>query len=173
MTSLYDAIAEVESFSLTSTDIAEGELLATPQLSGAMGAGGEDRSPQLSWGGFPAFTRSFAVTMYDPDAPTTSGFWHWAIANVPLSVTSLDSGAAETGLPQGAVQLRNDADFAGFVGAAPPPGHGPHRYVVAVHALDVDQVPVDGDASPAYLGFNLFGHTAARAEITGIWESMA
>ena len=169
MTSPYDAIAPVGSFALTSTDITDGELLATPQLSCRMGAGGEDRSPQLSWSGFPAETRSFAVTLFDPDAPTTSGFWHWAVADVPVTVTSLPSGAAEDGLPDGAVQLRNDAGFAGFVGAAPPPGHGPHRYVVAVHALDVERLEVGADASPAFLGFSMFGHTLARGELTGLW----
>lgn len=171
MSSPYDAIAEVEEFDLTSTDIADGQELSRPQLSDVMGAGGEDRSPQLSWSGFPAETKSFAVTTFDPDAPTTSGFWHWAIANIPATITSLDSGAADGALPEGAVQLRNDRGFAGFVGAAPPPGHGRHRYVVAVHALDVKRLDLDADATPAFLGFNMFGHTLARAVLTAWWEA--
>jgi Raf kinase inhibitor-like YbhB/YbcL family protein len=171
MSDPHDAIGQVPSFDLTSTDITDGAELSTPQLSGKMGAGGADQSPQLTWSGFPAETKSFAVTMYDPDAPTTSGFWHWAVANIPVSVTSLASGAADGGLPDGAVTLKNDAGFAGFVGAAPPPGHGRHRYVVAVHALDVERLEVDEDSSPAYLGFNMFGHTLARAVLTPWWAA--
>jgi Raf kinase inhibitor-like YbhB/YbcL family protein len=167
----YDAIGQVPSFTLTSTDITAGERLATPQLSGRMGAGGDDVSPQLSWSGFPDGTRSFVVTVFDPDAPTTSGFWHWAVANLPTTVTSLGSGAADGGLPPGAVQLHNDAGFAGFVGAAPPPGHGPHRYLVAVHALDVERLDVTPESSPAFLGFSMFGHTLARAELGAWWSA--
>ena len=166
MNSPYDAIGPAPSFALTSDDVLGGEPLAQPQLSGVMGAGGDDVSPQLSWSGFPAETKSFAVTMFDPDAPTTSGFWHWAVANLPASVTALAGGAASDGLPVGAVQLRNDCGFVGFVGAAPPPGHGPHRYVIAVHALDLDRIDLPADATPAFLGFNMFGHTLARAVLS-------
>jgi Raf kinase inhibitor-like YbhB/YbcL family protein len=173
MSSPYDAIGQVPSFSLTSEDVVAGEQLSRPQLSGVMGAGGDDRSPQLSWTGFPAGTLSFAVTVFDPDAPTTSGFWHWAVANLDVSVTALPSGAADGGLPDGAVQLRNDAGFAGFVGAAPPAGHGPHRYVVAVHALDVERLDVTPESSPAFLGFSMFGHTLARAELAAWWAAQA
>src|SRR5881409_2431501 len=89
----YANLPPAESFSLTSSDLREGEKLAMPQVSGVFGAGGEDVSPQLSWSGFPAETKSFVVTMYDPDAPTASGFWHWAVANIPANVTELPSGA--------------------------------------------------------------------------------
>src|SRR3954447_1208142 len=106
MASPYDIIGAVPTFKLTSTDIAEGERLARPQVSGIMGAGGDDVSPQLSWSGFPPETRSFAVTMYDPDAPTASGFWHWAVCNLPASVTELPSGAGDgSGLPEGALTV--------------------------------------------------------------------
>jgi hypothetical protein len=171
MTTPYDRIGQTESFQLTSSDIAEGEEFGTGQISGKMGYEGTDTSPQLSWSGFPAETRSFAVTVFDPDAPTPSGFWHWAVANIPASVTSLPAGSADGGLPEGAVQLRNDAGFAGFVGAAPPLGHGPHHYAVAVHALDVDHIDLGEDSTPAFLSFNMFGHTLARAVITGWWEA--
>ncbi|MEV0067146.1 YbhB/YbcL family Raf kinase inhibitor-like protein [Amycolatopsis sp. NPDC050768] len=170
----YDFLPSVPSFTLRSTDIAEGETLTTPHLSGIFGAGGEDRSPQLSWEGFPEGTRSFAVTVYDPDAPTASGFWHWAVFNVPASVTELaaDAGDANgSGLPEGAVTLKGDGGVKQFLGAAPPPGHGPHRYYFVVHALDVDSLEIDGDATPAFLGFNLFGHTLARATITAVYEN--
>lgn len=169
MATPYDVIGDVPSFELSSADVTEGEPLANPQVSGIFGAGGDDVSPQLSWSGFPEGTRSFAVTVYDPDAPTGSGFWHWAVVNIPASVTELASGAS-TELPEGAVTLRNDGGLAGFIGAAPPAGHGPHRYYIAVHAVDVDALEVGPDASPAFLGFNLFGHTLGRAVIMGTYE---
>jgi Raf kinase inhibitor-like YbhB/YbcL family protein len=168
----YDFLPEVPGFTVTSTDVREGEPLDTPQVSGILGAGGDDVSPQLSWSGFPDGTRGFAVTVYDPDAPTASGFWHWAVANIPASVTELPSGAGDKdapSLPEGAVQLRNDGGFAGFVGAAPPAGHGPHRYFTVVHALDVEDMGVPADASPAFHGFNLFGHTLARAVLVPVY----
>ncbi len=163
----YDPLPQVASFTVTSTDVADGEELATAQLSGILEAGGEDVSPQLSWSGFPQETRSFAVTVYDPDAPTASGYWHWAVANIPVSTTSLGTGAGDndgSGLPDGAVQLRNDSGHRQFVGAAPPEGHIRHRYFVVVHAVDTPTLDV-ADASPAVLGFNLFFHTLGRARI--------
>ncbi len=169
----YDFLPPVPSFTVASTDVSDGEVLPMPHVSGVLGAGGEDHSPQLSWSGFPEGTKSFAVTVFDPDAPTHSGFWHWAVADIPVSVTELPSGAGDrrgSGLPEGAVQLRNDAGFPGFVGAAPPAGHGPHRYFVTVHAVDVERLDVPPDASPAFLGFNLFGHTLARAVLVGTYE---
>lgn len=169
----YDSLPQVPSFTVTSTDVADGGTLALPHVSGVMGAGGEDRSPQLSWSGFPEGTRSFAVTVYDPDAPTASGFWHWAVANIPATVTELpaDAGNKDTpSLPAGAVQLANDGGFAGYVGAAPPPGHGPHRYFVVVHAVDTERLDVDASARPAVLGFNLFFHTLARATMVVTYE---
>lgn len=169
----YDRIAEVPSFELTSTDLSEGGTLPAAQVSGIFGAGGQDVSPQLSWSGFPAETKSFAVTVYDPDAPTGSGFWHWAVADIPVSTTSLVSGAGDaagSGLPAEAVSLRNDASLAQYLGAAPPAGHGVHHYYIAVHAVDVESIGVGPDATPAFLGFNLSGHTLARAVMVGTFE---
>jgi len=169
----YSFLPQVPSFEVTSSDCAHGQPFAQPHVSGVMGAGGEDRSPQLSWSGFPEGTKSFAVTVYDPDAPTASGFWHWAVANIPATVTELPSGAGAQGgaeLPEGAVQLRNDGGFAGYVGAAPPSGHGPHRYFVVVHAVDTETLDVDADTTPAVLGFNLFFHTLARATLVATYE---
>src|SRR6201991_3969732 len=106
----YEALPKSPSFSLTSSTITDGQPLAKPQVSGIMGAGGEDVSPQLSWSGFPADTKSFAITVYDPDAPTGSGFWHWAVVDIPVSTTSLDTGAGDaagSGLPAGSFQLKN------------------------------------------------------------------
>jgi Raf kinase inhibitor-like YbhB/YbcL family protein len=167
----YDFLPLVPSFEVTSTDIKDDERLPEPHASGKMGVpGGEDRSPQLSWSGFPPETQGFAVTVYDPDAPTGSGFWHWAVFGIPASVTELPSGAADGALPEGAVQLRNDAGFPGFVGAAPPAGHGTHHYYVVVHALDTDDLDVPAEATPAYLGFNLFSHTLARGTIVATYD---
>lgn len=167
----YAALPELPSFSLTSDSVTNGQPLRTAQVSGIMGAGGQDASPQLSWSGFPKETRSFAVTVYDPDAPTLSGFWHWAVANLPAEVTELpeDAGAGKE-LPGGALTLVNDVGMRRYVGAAPPPGHGVHRYYVAVHAVDVEKLDLSEDASPAFLGFNLFQHAIARAVIYGTYQ---
>ncbi len=170
----YADLPHVPWFTLSSEDISEGEQLPVAQRSGVMGAGGGDMSPALSWSGFPEATKSFVVTVYDPDAPTASGFWHWAVVDVPLDVTSLPAGAGDPSgksLPAGAFHLRNDANIAGYVGAAPPPGHGPHQYHVVVHAVDVDTLGIARDATPAYLGFNLFSHTVGRARIVAWYEN--
>jgi Raf kinase inhibitor-like YbhB/YbcL family protein len=171
----YDRLPRVPSFQLTSADVSDGEKLANAQVSGIFGAGGQDVSPHLSWSGFPAETKSFVVTVYDPDAPTGSGFWHWAVADIPATVTELPSGAGDetgSGLPVGAVQLRPDGGPSrGYVGAAPPAGTGRHRYFTVVHAVDVDSLGVDADATPAFLGFNLLFHTLARAIIVPWYEA--
>jgi Raf kinase inhibitor-like YbhB/YbcL family protein len=165
----YDFLAPVPSFTITSDDVADGETLANPQVSGVFGAGGSDISPHLAWSGFPEGTKGFVVTCYDPDAPTASGFWHWAVYGIPADVTELPAGAGSpdgADLPQGAVQLRNDGGLKQYIGAAPPPGHGTHRYFFVVHAVDTDDLEmVSGDSSPALLGFVLSGHTLGRATI--------
>jgi Raf kinase inhibitor-like YbhB/YbcL family protein len=151
----YDFLPAAPTFTLTSTDIEDGGVMPPPQLSKAFGVdGGEDRSPQLRWEGFPPETKSFVVTCYDPDAPTVSGFWHWIVYDIPASVNELPTGGA---LPEGAKQLKNDAGFAGFCGAAPPPGHGDHRYIFCVSALGVENLPIDENTTPAVCNFNMFG----------------
>lgn len=167
----YAALPKLPTFALTSSSVADGQPLATAQVSGIMGAGGQDASPQLSWSGFPEATRSFAVTVYDPDAPTASGFWHWAVANLPDTCTELPEGAGDGSLlPGGALTLVNDAGLRRYIGAAPPAGHGAHRYYIAVHAVDVEKLELSENASPAYLGFNLFMHAVARAVIVGTYQ---
>jgi Raf kinase inhibitor-like YbhB/YbcL family protein len=167
----YDALPKLPLFSLTSNSITNGQPMASPQISGIMGAGGEDVSPQLRWSGFPDKTRSFAVTVYDPDAPTLSGFWHWAVANLPADVTELPAGAGDgSDLPGDALTLVNDAGQRRYIGAAPPAGHGAHRYYIAVHAVDTEKLDLPEDASPAFLGFNLFQHAIARAVIHATYE---
>ncbi|TMC73591.1 MAG: YbhB/YbcL family Raf kinase inhibitor-like protein [Chloroflexi bacterium] len=150
----YDHLPRAASFSLTSSDLREGEKLAMPQVSGIFGAGGQDVSPQLSWSGFPSGTKSFVVTMCDPEAPTVSGFWHWAVVNIPGNVTELPTGAGdESGsrLPPGA-------------------GHGRHRYIFAALALEAEKIEIDREATPAWLMFNLFKGTLGRAFLEGWYE---
>jgi Raf kinase inhibitor-like YbhB/YbcL family protein len=170
-------LPEVPSFTVTSTSVEDGKPLPLAQLSGMFGVpGGRDASPQLSWSGAPDGTKGYAVTVYDPDAPTMSGFWHWAVANIPATVTSLPEGAGDdtgSGLPEKAVQLPNDARATRFVGGAPPAGHGEHRYVVTVHALDVDDIGVPADGTPALLGFTMTSHVLARATLTATAETPA
>jgi Raf kinase inhibitor-like YbhB/YbcL family protein len=165
---------DVASFDVTSSDVADGETLANAQVANFMGYSGENLSPQLSWSGFPAETKSFAVTVHDPDAPTGSGFWHWVAVNIPGDVHELESGAGSDGsddLPEGVLQLRNDAGTRGYAGAAPPVGDVAHRYVTTVHALDVERLDVEGDSAPAIAGFNLRFHAIARAQIVPVFSS--
>ena len=153
-------------FTLTSKGFTDGGALPDAQVQ-AKG----NRSPQLSWSGAPEGTKSFAVTCYDPDAPTGSGFWHWTVANIPADVTELAEGASPAGLPSGAVEGRTDFGEPGFGGAAPPPGHGPHRYIFTVFAVDTERLDVTRENSGAVFGFNLHFHTLARASITGVYEN--
>ena len=142
----YDFMPPVPSFTLESTDVAEGQQMSDAQVFDGFGMTGQNISPQLSWRGFPAETKSFAVTCYDPDAPTGSGFWHLVLLDVPVSVTELATGAVSgdlPGLPAGAFCVRNDYSVKAFGGAAPPAGET-HRYVFAVHALDVDSLASQG-----------------------------
>ena len=165
----YDFMPSVPSFSLASNDVAEGEKMDLPYASGMFGVeGGTDTSPHLRWAGAPEGTKSFAVTCFDPDAPTGNGFWHWGVFDIPATVTELPQGAGAqdgSGLPAGAVQIGNDAGAPGFVGAAPPPGRV-HRYVFAVHALDVESTGVQASATNALAGFLMYGHVIGRALLT-------
>ncbi|MEV6012922.1 YbhB/YbcL family Raf kinase inhibitor-like protein [Streptomyces sp. NPDC051976] len=170
-------LPEAAPFTVTSTTVSDGAPWPIEQFSGMFGVpGGEDVSPQLSWSGAPEGTKSYAVTVYDPDAPTGSGFWHWAVADIPATVTELPAGAGDdtgSGLPEGAFQLPNDARASRYIGAAPPAGHGPHRYFVVVHALDIESIGVAPDATPAVLGFTMTAHTLGRAVLTASAETPA
>ena len=169
----YDSLPDVPGFSVTSADVGDGQTLPLAQVSGIFGAGGEDVSPQLSWSGFPAETKSFVVTCFDPDAPTGSGFWHWNVLDIPADVTELPAGAGSqdgANLPADAVVIDNDAGLPGYLGAAPPAGHGPHRYVFAVHAMSVEKVGVDNSVSNAIAGFNMFGKVLARGMLVAVYE---
>jgi Raf kinase inhibitor-like YbhB/YbcL family protein len=166
----YARLDPVPSFSLMSDDITDRQPLKADQYGAS--AGGRDVSPQLSWSGAPGGTKSYAVTVFDPDAPTGSGFWHWAVANLPATVTSLPSGAGSDGgsLPRGAFRVLNEARVPHFVGATPPQGTGVHRYFVVVHAVDVERLDLDPQGTPAVLGFNLHFHTLGRAILVGTGE---
>jgi Raf kinase inhibitor-like YbhB/YbcL family protein len=170
----YDFLPPVPSFTLTSDDVADGQPLDDTFVADATyGMPGQNLSPHLRWEGFPPDTRSFAVTMYDPDAPTGSGFWHWVLFDIPANVTELPRGAGsgdKAALPPGAIHARNDVGTHEYVGSFPPAGHGPHRYVTAVHALDVEKLGPDESASPAFVGFNLGARTLARAVIVPTYE---
>jgi Raf kinase inhibitor-like YbhB/YbcL family protein len=167
-------LPDVPTFQLSSPDFSSGGTLPTSARSGIMGAGGNDRSPTLNWEGAPSGTRSYAVTLYDPDAPTGSGFWHWAVYNIPASVTGLagNAGDPDAGLlPPGALTLHNEARMPRYIGAAPPPGNGEHRYFFTVTALDVDSLDLDDGSTPAVLGFNFLGHILGRAQLMGTSET--
>jgi len=165
----YDLLPEKPSFTLESDEVKDGELMDKSFVA-AMAGGDSDHSPHLRWSGFPEETKGFVVTCFDPDAPTHSGFWHWVLVNLPVSVTELPRGAAEDA-GDGRFSVRTDYGTSGYGGAAPPPGDRPHRYLFAVHALDVDRLDVTPDATPAYVGFNLAFHTLARAVIRPIFQN--
>lgn len=158
----YDLLPSVPTFTLTSDDVTDGEPLGTAQV-----ADGGDSSPHLTWSGAPDGTRSYVVTCFDPDAPTPSGFWHWALVDVPADITSLPAGLTEDNLPAGSFQLRNDGGGVGYTGAAPPPGDHPHRYFFVVHAVGEEKLGIDPDASNAVMSFNLVFSTLGRAVIHG------
>jgi Raf kinase inhibitor-like YbhB/YbcL family protein len=163
----YDFLPEVPSFTVTSDDVTDGEMMSQTHVFNDWGFSGENLSPHLRWSGFPAETRGFAVTCHDPDAPTGSGFWHWVLFDVPAEVTELPRGAGSPDATVG-THARNDYGIKAFGGAAPPPGT-PHRYVFTVHALDTETLGIDSDVSPAVAGFNITAHTLARASIVPVY----
>jgi Raf kinase inhibitor-like YbhB/YbcL family protein len=163
----YTLLPVAPSFTVTSED-----LTTDIEMPRRHAAAFENVSPQLSWSGFPEATQGFAVTCFDPDAPTPSGWWHWILANLPASVTSLARGAGTPGgpLPGAALHVKCDSGVWGYSGAAPPPGDYPHRYYFAVHALDVPALPVDDSATPALVAFHTAFHTLARGVLMATYR---
>jgi Raf kinase inhibitor-like YbhB/YbcL family protein len=157
-------------FTVTSPDIHDGATIPMVHVFNAGGCTGQNQSPALSWSGEPAGTQSFAITMFDPDAPTGSGWWHWTVANIPANVHSLpqNAGAGQPGeLPPGAVEGRTDFGFSHYGGPCPPVGDHPHRYQITVYAVKQPKLPLDTQSSGAMVGFLLHFNTLAAARITG------
>jgi hypothetical protein len=166
--------AKAQSMTLTSPDIKEGAAIANEQVFKGFGCTGSNISPALTWSDAPKGTKSFAVTTYDPDAPSGSGWWHWVVFNIPADAGGLPKGAGDPKkhlMPKGAIQSRTDFGTDGYGGPCPPPGDKPHRYQFTVFALDVDKLPdaKDHSASAALVGFDLNSHTLAKATLTGLY----
>lgn len=163
------SVSAAPAFSLSSTDIPKDHRLTENQVFQGFGCSGGNVSPQLAWKNPPVGTKSYAITVYDPDAPTGSGWWHWTVVNIPADINAIPTGAgdsAKTKLPAGAVQGRNDFGYSGFGGACPPAGAKPHRYQFTVWALSTDKLPIDSNASGALVGFMLNSNVIAKAELT-------
>ncbi len=158
-------------FTVTSTNISPGGKIADAQVYNSFGCKGGNVSPELSWSSAPAGTKSFAILMHDPDAPTGSGWWHWVVYNIPANVSSLPAGAGDPKkslLPSGALQGRTDFGDPGYGGPCPPPGK-PHRYYVRVYALKVEKLEVPADATAAFVAFSVRMHALATAELMGTY----
>ena len=154
-------------FTLVSPDLPE--RLSLEQVYDGYGCGGKNISPELLWHGEPEGTKSFAVTMFDPDAPTGHGWWHWVVVNIPVRLHALPKGAGDPSgkrLPAGAVQTLNDFRKPGYGGACPPKGDAPHRYIVTVYALDAEKLHVTSDTSPARAAALIEKHAIAKASLT-------
>jgi hypothetical protein len=161
-------------FTVSSDSFNDGDYLAMTHVGSddhGFGCTGDNKSPHLKWSGAPAGTKSFAVTCYDPDAPTGSGFWHWLVVNIPPNVTELALGAGSGGdaLPKGALQTRTDYGFAGYGGPCPPQGDHPHRYLFTVFAVG-EMLGVKEDTPAAQIGFNLHFKTLAKATLMGLFK---
>lgn len=163
--------AQAADFTLSSPQLTEGTTIGTEQVFNGFGCSGANVSPQLDWSGAPQETKSFAVTVYDPDAPTGSGWWHWVIFNIPTEVRSLarNAGALQSGLaPAGSVQSRTDFGSPGYGGPCPPPGK-PHRYVFTVYALKTEKITLDPQTSAAMVGFSLNANKLDSASLTATY----
>jgi len=158
-------------FTLSSNDLG-GQATTNEEFNG-FGCTGKNQSPHLSWENAPAGTKSFAVTMYDPDAPTGSGWWHWVVFDIPLSVNELVSGAGNTKLhltPKGVIQSITDYGTMGYGGPCPPEGHGLHQYIITVYALKTDKLGLNETTNPAVVGYYLWNNTLAKASIISYYQ---
>lgn len=164
---LVASTAQAAEFEVTSPDYPTqaNQQIPLAHVFNSFGCTGDNQSPALAWSGAPEGTKSYAVTIYDPDAPTGSGWWHWVVFNIPADVTALPTDASNEGLPQGAVQSRTDFGSEAYGGPCPPKGDQPHRYVVAVHALDVEKLDLKPDSSGALVGYMLNEHRLGKAQL--------
>jgi Raf kinase inhibitor-like YbhB/YbcL family protein len=163
------SIAQAAGFALSSPEIKAGGTMPKSFEFNGFGCSGDNKSPTLKWSGAPAGTKSFAVTVYDPDAPTGSGWWHWVVVNIPANVTELPSNAGAVGganLPQGASNVKVDFGFAGWGGTCPPQGDKPHRYIFTVFALKTDKLDLPPDATAALAGFMINANKLGSASFT-------
>ncbi len=163
-----EATAPASDFKLSSSDIAAGQGMTDAQVFNGFGCSGKSISPALSWDKAPEGTKSFALMVHDPDAPTGSGWWHWVVINIPATATALPANAGDPKsglLPKGASQGKTDFGSAGYGGPCPPAGDKPHRYYFRLHALKVEHIDVPADASAALVGFNVNANTIATAEL--------
>ncbi len=157
--------ASASGFSVNSPEVREGGRIAAEQVFNGFGCSGGNVSPALNWRGAPAGTRSFAVTVYDPDAPTGSGWWHWVVFNIPATATGIAKNAGRPGsntLPAGSIQSRTDFGSPGYGGPCPPAGDKAHRYRFTVYALKTDRLPLDENAPAAMVGFYLHQNLLAK-----------
>jgi Raf kinase inhibitor-like YbhB/YbcL family protein len=162
-----------ESFTLTSHDIIQGEHMAKAQEFKGVGCDGGDLSPHLQWSNAPKNTKSFAITAYDPDAPTGSGWWHWQVVNIPATVTQLDTGAGNNTsqlTPKGSRQIENDYGSASYGGACPPSGHGVHHYRFTVHALSIEKLDLPQNSSGALTGYMINANSIASSTIEALYK---
>ncbi len=161
--------ARAADFKLTSPTIKPGSTLSDAQVFNGFGCTGKNVSPALKWSGAPAGTKGYALTVYDPDAPTGSGWWHWVVYNIPANATELPEGAGTAdgkGLPAGSAQGKTDFGAPGFGGACPPKGDKPHRYVFTVYALKTDKLDVPADSTAALVGFMIHASQLGKATFT-------
>jgi hypothetical protein len=166
---LASAVVQAGAFTLSSPTIKPDSFLTEEQVFNGFGCTGKNQSPELKWAAIPQGTKSFAITVYDPDAPTGSGWWHWIVYNIPANITEIAAGAGEpTGklLPPGAVQGRTDYGTHAFGGACPPQGDKPHRYVFTVHAIKIEKIEAPPDASAALIGFMINANALGKASFT-------
>jgi Raf kinase inhibitor-like YbhB/YbcL family protein len=162
-------LAQAAGFTLSSPDIRPNSTIDKKFEFNGFGCSGENKSPALRWSGAPKDTKSFAVTVYDPDAPTGSGWWHWFVVNIPANVTELPADAGAAGganLPKGASPVKIDYGFAAWGGVCPPPGDRPHRYIFTVYALKTDKLDIPADATAALAGFMTNANAIAKASFT-------
>jgi Raf kinase inhibitor-like YbhB/YbcL family protein len=162
-------VTNAAGFKLSSPELKANQLMPKSYEFNGFGCSGENKSPALKWSGAPKGTKSFALTVYDPDAPTGSGWWHWVVINIPANVHELPSNAGalnSTTLPAGAVQVRTDFGSAAWGGPCPPQGDKPHHYIFTVYALKTNKLEIPADATAALAGYMIHGNMLGKASFT-------